>query len=54
MFVIKIIYREGTEEEYSVDEYEVVDGFLCTYVKLGVHSGKRYIALDLIKEFITY
>lgn len=51
---IKIIYRDGAEEQIYVDNYSVKDGCLCTYVRFGVDSGTRYIPLDLIKEYIVY
>ncbi len=51
---IKIIYRDGTEEEHYVDDYGVINGCLYTYVRFGVESGTRHIPLDLIKEYIAY
>ena len=51
---IKIIYRDGTEEKYYVDNYDVRDGCLRLYTRFGVDSGNRHIPLDLIREYITY
>jgi hypothetical protein len=51
---IKIIYRDGTEEEHCIDECGIKDGCLWTYIRFGVDSGTRYIPLDLIKEYIKY
>lgn len=51
---IKITYRNGTREEHCIDNYEIKDGCLCTYVRFGTESGTKHIPLDLIKEFITY
>ena len=50
---IKIIYRDGTEEEHYIDSYKVQDGCLCTYIRFGTNSGTRHIPLDLIKEYTT-
>ena len=36
---IKIIYRDGTEEKYYVDNYDVRDGCLRLYTRFGVDSG---------------
>lgn len=51
---IKIIYRDGTEEEHYIDDYGVINECLYTYVRFGVENGTRHIPLDLIKEYITY
>ncbi len=51
---IKIVYRDGTEEQVYVDDYYVRDGCFCTYVRFGVESGSRHIPLDRIREYIVY
>lgn len=51
---IKIVYRDGTEEQVYVDDYCVKDGCFCTYIRFGVESGCRHIPLDLIREYIVY
>lgn len=48
---IKIIYRDGKQEETCVDDCGVTDGCLFLYKRFGIDSGKRYIPLDLIREW---
>ncbi len=49
---IQIIYRDGTKEEYYIDDYGTKDGCLYTYVRFGMEkTGNRHIPLDLIREY---
>jgi len=51
MTKVKIIYRDGTEEVTYIDDLGVLNGCLYLYTRYGIDSGRRYIPLDLVKEY---